>query len=376
MGARSALIALIALLGSSAVIAIPTQSSSYEYGYGSCTFTGSTGAASAIASKSSCSTITLNNVAVPTGKTLDLPKLGQGAIVTFEGETTFGYSEWEGPLILISGSGITVTGASGSVINGDGGRWWDGKGGNGGKKKPRFFAAHRLNSSTITGITIKNSPVQIFSIDDSTDLTLSQITIDNSAGDSTGAHNTDAFDIGQSTGVTITGAKVYNQDDCIAINSGKNILVNDSYCHGGHGLSIGSVGGRDDNVVSNVTFSNSQVVNSQNGIRIKPIYDNTGSIDDITYKNITITGITKYGIVIRQDYTSTGEYSGNPTDGIPITNVTLSKINGSLSNSATEISIGCCQGSCSEWTCIWDSVAISGGKTSTQCLGLPSGIKC
>ncbi|OXV10311.1 hypothetical protein Egran_01928 [Elaphomyces granulatus] len=352
MGARGALVALIALLGSSAVIAIPTPSSSYEYGYGSCTFTGSTGAASAIASKSSCSTITLNNVAVPAGKTLDLSKLGQGAIVTFEGETTFGYSEWEGPLILISGSGITVTGASGSVINGDGGRWWDGKGGNGGKKKPGFFAAHRLNSSTITGVTIKNSLVQVFSIDDSTDLTLSQVTIDNSAGDSTGAHNTDAFDIGQSTGVTITGAKVYNQDDCIAINSGKNILVTDSYCHGGHGLSIGSV-----------------------GIRIKAIYDNSGSIDNITYKNITITGITKYGIVIRQDYTSTtGEYSGNPTDGIPITNVALSNINGSLSSSATEISIGCCQGSCSEWT--WDSVAISGGKTSTNCLGLPSGIKC
>ncbi|KAN0085444.1 Glycoside hydrolase [Elaphomyces granulatus] len=373
MGARSALVAL-ALLGSSAVIAIPTPSASYEYGDGSCTFTGSTGAASAIASKSSCSTITLNNVAVPAGQTLDLSNLGQGTTVTFEGETTFGYSEWEGPLIIISGSGITVTGASGSVINGDGGRWWDGKGGNGGKKKPKFFAAHSLDSSTITGVTIKNSPVQVFSIGGSTDLTLSQVTIDNSAGDSTGAHNTDAFDINQSTGVTITGAKVYNQDDCIAINSGKNILVTDSYCHGGHGLSIGSVGGRNDNVVSNVTFSNSQVVNSQNGVRIKAFYGETGSIDGITYENITLSGITSYGIVIRQDYTSTGRYSGNPTGGIPITNVALSNINGSLSSSATEISIGCCQGSCSEWT--WDSVAISGGKTCTNCLGLPTGIKC
>lgn len=80
MGARSALVAL-ALLGSSAVIAIPTPSSSYEYGDG-CTFTGSTGAASAIASKSSCSTITLNNVAVPAGQTLDLSNLGQGTTVS------------------------------------------------------------------------------------------------------------------------------------------------------------------------------------------------------------------------------------------------------------------------------------------------------
>jgi polygalacturonase len=81
MGARSALVAL-ALLGSSTVIAIPTPSSSHEYGDGSCTFTGSTGAASAIASKSSCSTITLNNVAVPAGQTLDLSNLGQGTTVS------------------------------------------------------------------------------------------------------------------------------------------------------------------------------------------------------------------------------------------------------------------------------------------------------
>lgn len=52
-------------------------------------------------------------------------------------------------------------------------------------------------------------------------MTITGMTIDNSAGD-TGAlgHNTDGFDIGTSTGVTITGANVYNQDDCVAVNSG------------------------------------------------------------------------------------------------------------------------------------------------------------
>ena len=47
------------------------------------------------------------------------------------------------------------------------------------------------------------------------------MTIDNSAGDA-GAlgHNTDGFDIGSSSDVTITGANVYNQDDCVAVNSG------------------------------------------------------------------------------------------------------------------------------------------------------------
>jgi polygalacturonase len=46
------------------------------------------------------------------------------------------------------------------------------------------------------------------------------MTIDDSAGDSEGGHNTDGFDIGSSSNVMITGANVYNQDDCVAINSG------------------------------------------------------------------------------------------------------------------------------------------------------------
>ena len=103
----------------------------------------------------------------------------------------------------------------------DGGaRWWDGKGSNGGVTKPKFFYAHSLATSSITDLNIKNTRVETFSIDGANGLTLDRITIDNSAGDihSLG-HNTDAFDIGDSTDVTISGANVKNQDDCLAINS-------------------------------------------------------------------------------------------------------------------------------------------------------------
>jgi polygalacturonase len=77
-----------------------------------------------------------------------------------------------------------------------------------------------LISSTISGISIQNSPVQVFSVDNSQSLTLSDITIDDSDGDDAGAANTDAFDMGDSTGIIISGATVYNQDDCLAVNSG------------------------------------------------------------------------------------------------------------------------------------------------------------
>lgn len=74
-------------------------------------------------------------------------------------------------------------------------------------------------SSSIENIYIYNPPVQVFSINGASGLTVSGVTINAQAGDDLGA-NTDGFDVGSSTGVTITGANVYNQDDCGAINSG------------------------------------------------------------------------------------------------------------------------------------------------------------
>lgn len=128
------------------------------------------------------------------------------------------------------------------MIDGGGARWWDGKGTNGGKTKPKFFYAHSLTSSSITGLNFKNSPVQLMSINSATTLAVTNIKMDNSAGDTDElGHNTDAFDVGSSTGVTITGANIQNQDDCLAINSGTSITFTGGTCSGGHGLSIGNI---------------------------------------------------------------------------------------------------------------------------------------
>jgi polygalacturonase len=187
----------------------------------SCAFSGSNGAAEASKSQSSCATMVLSNIAVPSGTTLDLSSLADGTTVIFEGTTTWGYKEWKGPLLDIRGNKITVKGAAGSVLNGDGARWWDGEGGNGGKIKPKFFSAHSLTDSSITGITIRNPPVQVVSINGCDGLTITGMTIDASEGDEDEqGHNTDGFDIGSSSNVVIDGAKVYNQDDCVAVNSG------------------------------------------------------------------------------------------------------------------------------------------------------------
>ncbi|KAH6656562.1 the polygalacturonase [Truncatella angustata] len=364
--------AALALLGSSALVAAaPSKSTKTTKSSAStCTFTS---AASASASKASCSNIVLSGITVPAGETLDLTGLTSGTTVTFEGTTTFEYKEWSGPLISVSGTDITVTGASGHVIDGNGAKWWDGEGSNGGVTKPKFFYAHSLKQSTIKGLNVQNTPVQAFSINSATDLTLEDITIDNSDGDTDDlGHNTDAFDVGSSTNIRIIGANVKNQDDCLAINSGTNIEFTGGTCSGGHGLSIGSVGGRTDNTVDGVYIADSTISDSQNGVRIKTVYDATGTVNNVTYTGITLSGITKYGIVIEQDYEN-GSPTGTPTSGVPITDLTVSDVTGTVSG-GTDVYILCASGACSDWS--WSGVSITGGSTSSKCSNVPSAASC
>ncbi|PBP21923.1 putative polygalacturonase 2 [Diplocarpon rosae] len=341
---------------------------------GACTFSGASGAAAAIKGKGACASITLSNIVVPAGTTLDLTKLNKGTKVIFQGTTTFGYEEWSGPLISISGESINVVGAPGNSIDGGGARWWDGKGGNGGKTKPKFFYAHSLTSSSITGLNFKNTPVQMMSIDNANGLAVTNIKMDNTAGDKGSiGHNTDAFDVGKSTGVVIAGAHIQNQDDCLAINSGTGITFIGGFCSGGHGLSIGSVGGRSDNVVKNINIASSAITNSDNGVRIKTISGATGSVSGVIYKDIKLSNIRKYGIVIQQDYKN-GSPTGTPTTGVPITGISITGVTGTVASSGVNVYILCGKGSCSNW--VWAANSVTGGHTSTKCLNVPRGAKC
>ena len=65
------------------------------------------------------------------------------------------------------------------------------------------------------------------------------------------------------------------------------------YCDGSHGLSIGSVGGKSNNNVTNIAFSDSVVLNSQNGCRIKTNSNTTGFISGISYENIFVSAAAK-----------------------------------------------------------------------------------
>ncbi|GAA24503.1 K7_Pgu1bp [Saccharomyces cerevisiae Kyokai no. 7] len=200
------------------------------------------------------------------------------------------------------------------------------------------------------------------------DLTISDITIDIRDGDSAGGHNTDGFDVGSSSNVLIQGCTVYNQDDCIAVNSGSTIKFMNNYCYNGHGISVGSVGGRSDNTVNGFWAENNHVINSDNGLRIKTVEGATGTVTNVNFISNKISGIKSYGIVIEGDYLN-GKTTGTATGGVPISNLVMKDITGSVNSTAKRVKI--LVKNATNWQ--WSGVSITGGSSYSGCSGIPSG---
>jgi polygalacturonase len=87
---------------------------------------------------------------------------------------------------------------------------------------------------------------------------------------------------------------ISNGDDSVAVKPStpctRNILVEDSEFHHGHGCSIGSVG---HGCVENVVFRNIKMVSQQCGCRVKS-YSSTegdGSVRNISWVNITMEDV-------------------------------------------------------------------------------------
>lgn len=349
---------------------VPTPSSVAVTGNGgtTCTVTAAADVSSAVAS---CSNIVLDNLSMPASSTLDLQALQPSAVVIFSGTTSFGYTaDSDFDPIVVSGDYITLTGTADHVIDGNGQAYWDGEGSNGGSDKPdHFFVVKDTSHATVANLNVQNWPTHCFYVTGNQQLTMQDLLLNNTAGDApnersddkAAAHNSDGFDIGSSDYVTLSGIKVYNQDDCVAVTSGTHITVSDIYCSGGHGLSIGSIGGKKNNTVDSVTFENAVVVDSENAVRIKSNSGTTGSVTNILYRGITMSGISDYGLDVQQDYLNGGP-TGEPTNGVTIANITFEDVTGTVEGDAYSYYILCGSESCSEFE--FTNVAITGGLES------------
>ncbi|KAL7412664.1 glycoside hydrolase [Mrakia frigida] len=331
-----------------------------------CTYALTSYSAANVAAAKKCTIINVSAFTMPAKTTLDLTGLLTGTVINLKGNLNLcGTTHWaDGPCIAVGGTSITFNGG-GFVLSGNGASYWDTLGSNGGVDKPKFFSA--TMSGTISNLYIKNTPRHTFSIGNKAALTLTDVHIDNTAGNvlsggKTIGHNTDCFDVSASD-VTINKSTCNNQDDCLAINSGNNIKFTNNACNGGHGISIGSVA--TGKVISNVVISGNVVTNSDNGLRIKTVSGATGaSVTGVTYTSNTVTGATKYGVVIQQDYLNGGP-TGVPTNGVAIKNINFTSGNKvTVGSKGKKVFVLCGTGSCTgTWN--WSGLTASGGVSSS-----------
>ncbi|KAJ7146493.1 polygalacturonase [Mycena epipterygia] len=289
---------------------------------------------------SSCTAVVITAFTVPAGDTVTIAA-ASGATITMTGDITFSKTTATGPLITFDTDNVVFNGGDHN-INGNGALYWDGEGTDGGVAKPHPFVKFK-GSGTFEDVTVLNSPAQAISVGTTGTTVISGVTVDNSAGNAGGlGANTDGFDISASD-VTVSKCTVNNQDDCVAINSGNTIVIEDSTCIGSHGISIGSIAS--DKTVSNVKVAGNTITGGLYGLRIKVDATATdASVSDVTYEANTISGITDYGVLITQSYP---DNDGTPGTGGPISGVSFSggTTSVAVTSSAHRLVIDC--GACS-----------------------------
>ncbi|KAG5876042.1 hypothetical protein JTB14_031569 [Gonioctena quinquepunctata] len=317
----------------------------------------------------SCTNIVLRSILVPAGVTFHLP-LKAGSTLTINGIIKFGFANWVGPLMFIQGDRITVKGAAGSRIDGEGLKYWDGKGGLG-TVKPVTLSIYS-NDAVFEDIHILNCPERCTSLIGN-HVTINKWYIDCSAGNKDG-RNTDGFDIGGNN-IEIKNTIVKNQDDCIGVGHGTNMHFRNIVCYG-RGLSI--VAGMDktnyiNNYVKNITYTYCSIIGSTNGIDVRTVkHGGPGLIQDVTYSHITMTGMQLWVLGIHQDNT---ENDGNPGTNVPIRGLTMRDIKISATgNMARGVQVLCAPGYCSDWS--WSDVTVVGNTFPCNMTGQPAGVHC
>jgi len=153
----------------------------------------------------------------PTSKNIDLLKAKDNSIITFTKTTAFAFTNSSSFYpIYFDGKNVTITSEPGAVIAGSGSLFWDGLESNGGVKVSDGCKYQNRNTANISksnhfiwvkiaedwvirDLHLQNWPAHGFSIGSSSDRTIKDIVMDNSAGDApsnrsngkAAAHNSD-----------------------------------------------------------------------------------------------------------------------------------------------------------------------------------------
>ncbi|KAH7141818.1 pectin lyase fold/virulence factor [Dactylonectria macrodidyma] len=160
-------------------------------------------------------------IVIPSGKT--------GCTLGPNGElsasTNFDYWNAKGEIVYLQNiNGATITGLG--AINGNGQASWDYIVTNTTHKRPYLICVDGSTNIKMSGITIKDSPsFHVVTSGNSKNVVYSGLTLYSVSNSSNAAHNTDGFDIGPASYVTVENTKVTNDDDCVVLKPGASALM-------------------------------------------------------------------------------------------------------------------------------------------------------
>ncbi|KAB5590037.1 putative effector protein/Endo-polygalacturonase [Ceratobasidium theobromae] len=326
-----------------AVVALPAILSSAAPAKPGNICTGTISSLDDVSGAQKCTNININPFTVPAGKTFTLSLL-PGTTVNLLGNIKF-----------VNGHGYT--------FDGQGPAYWDGLGTNGGVTKPHPMMKITM-SGNYTNVKVLNSPAHMYSVGNRAPLVMSKLVIDDSAGDAPNSksdgkpagHNTDGFDV-SANDLVIEDSIIYNQDDCIAINKGSNIIFRRNTCINGHAISIGSISSNAQ--VNNVQIQNNKVVNNVHALRIKTKSDAANaSVRNIVFSGNTATGIQKFGVLVDQSYPST---LGTPGNNVEISGIFFKNNTISVAPNAQRVAVNCGAGCTGIWNL--SGLKVLGGKS-------------
>ncbi|CAA7058832.1 unnamed protein product [Microthlaspi erraticum] len=117
--------------------------------------------------------------------------------------------------------------------------------------------------------------------------------------------NTDGIHVHSSSNIKIADSNIGVGDDCISISTGSlNVLVSNTHCGPGHGISIGSLGrNKNEEEVRGIKVKNCTINGTDNGVRIKswPSSPAPSQAGYMTFEDIVMVNVSN-PIIIDQEY--------------------------------------------------------------------------
>ncbi|KAI7882728.1 pectin lyase-like protein [Lichtheimia hyalospora FSU 10163] len=260
------------------------------------------------------------------GPVITTPELSNVEIV-FQGDLVYPFNI---SFFTIQGKDVKVTGEGGSIY-GTGEEWWylDPLPSN--RPVMMTFMVENLD---VRSMRLINSPNWNFYVHRSKNVQFDDIfvnDVDTVHGES--PHNSDGWDTSETDGISITNSYINNGDDCVAIKTNtSNIHIENLYCNGSHGISVGSLGNIPEkpDYISNMYVKNVTCDNCQNGARIKTwALGALGEVRNVSYIDFRVTN-SDHPLTIDQCYFNIEEEEckANPSK-IQMKDITFKNITGS-----------------------------------------------